>query len=172
MVTTFDIETLGLDGYRDKIILIGLKRNNKIHQWKLWETKSEPEMIFKCLKVLQYVSSNEMIVGYNNLKFDVPFIIARLEVFEKMKPEIWDRLHNKKWFDLYQFLGNSYRSLTFWLNKLGIKRAFEEVRGSIVPKSYKIGNYKEIEEHNKDDLNTSEELFLKLKYQFPQLFKI
>lgn len=172
MVVTFDIETVGLNGYEDKIILIGLKKDGKIHQWKIWETKSEPKMIFECLKVLRYISSNEIIVGYNNLKFDVPFIIARLEVLGKMKPEIWSMLHNKKWFDLYQFLGNSYRSLTFWLDKFGIKRAFEEVRGSVVPRSYRLGKYREIEDHNKDDLNTSEELFLKLQKQFPQLFKV
>jgi uncharacterized protein YprB with RNaseH-like and TPR domain len=41
MVVTFDIETMGTNAYRDKIILIGMKRGRKITQWKLWETNDE-----------------------------------------------------------------------------------------------------------------------------------
>lgn len=116
MVVTFDIETMGLNAYNHQIVLIGMKQGKKITQLKLWECKDEASMIEECLELIDEIPSyDETIVGYNNLKFDVPFITERLHVFGKMKPEIWGMLHNKKWFDLYQFLGNDYRSLNHWL---------------------------------------------------------
>jgi|GEM_PF-3845427 DNA polymerase elongation subunit (family B) len=57
------------------------------------------------------IPMNVTIIGYNNLKFDVPFMLERLEILGKMKREYWG-IHNKNWFDLYQFLGKDYRSPT------------------------------------------------------------
>ncbi|MCP8308924.1 MAG: ribonuclease H-like domain-containing protein [archaeon] len=170
MVVAFDIETLGKNAYRDKIILIGMKRGRKITQWKIWETNDELKMIQESLKAFEQIPSyDETIVGYNNLKFDVPFIIARLSVFGKMTPEIWDMLHNKKWLDLYQFLGNDYRRMTYWLNHFKIKRKHEGLEGKHMPDCFKRGQYDKIEQHNSDDLTTSEKLYLKLRKKFPDL---
>ena len=173
MVVTFDIETLGLNAYKHQIVLIGMKKGGKIKQWKLWETKNEAEIILKCIEAFKEIDPfEETIVGYNNLKFDVPFIIARLTILNKMTPEIWDLLHNKKWFDLYQFLGNDFKSLQLWLNRFGIRRSREDIMGAQVPELYRRKQYKEIEQHNIDDLNTSEELYLKLQKEFPSLFRL
>jgi uncharacterized protein YprB with RNaseH-like and TPR domain len=170
MIVAFDIETLGINAYRDKIILIGMKQGRKITQWKIWEINDELKMIEKCLKALEEIPSyDETIVGYNNLKFDVPFITARLSVFGKMTPEIWELLHNKKWFDLYQFLGNDYRRMTYWLNYLKIKRKHEGLEGRNMPDYFNKKQYQKIEQHNRDDLTTSEKLYLKLQKKFPDL---
>lgn len=45
-----------------------------------------------------------------------------------------------------------------WLNKLGIKRSYEDIMGAQIPLFYKKKEYQKIEQHNIDDLNTSEEL--------------
>jgi uncharacterized protein YprB with RNaseH-like and TPR domain len=172
MVVYFDIETTGLNAYKHQIVLIGMKKGERIKQWKLWKVKDEAKMILKCIDTLRKIDSyEETIVGYNNLKFDVPFIIARLTVLNKMTPEVWNMLHNKKWFDLYQFLGNDFRSLQLWLNKFGIKRSREDIMGEQVPILYTRKEYEKIKQHNIDDLNTSEELYNKLEKKFPELLK-
>ncbi|MDH5795127.1 MAG: ribonuclease H-like domain-containing protein [Candidatus Bathyarchaeota archaeon] len=172
MVVAFDLETSGLNGYYHQIVLIGMKRHGVVEQWKIWETEDEIKMIQGCLRALEQVDPfTETIVGYNNLKFDVPFITARLEVFGKMTPETWDMLHGKKWLDLYQFLGNDCRSLTNWLHRLGIQREHEEITGKHIPELFKRKQYRKIEEHNIDDLNTSEELYNTLRMRFPDLLR-
>lgn len=170
MVVAFDIETSGLDAYQDQIILIGIKRGGRIKQWKIWKTNDESVVISKCLKTLKAVPFYETIVGYNNLKFDVPFITTRLSVFGKMSSEIWSLLYrDRKWFDLYQFLGNDFRTLTSWLDKLGIERKYEDIIGRDIPKFYENKEYEKIEQHNRDDLNTSVRLYSKLRKMFPNL---
>lgn len=170
MVVAFDIETMGTNAYRDKIILIGMKQGGKITQWKLWKTNDEVKMIQECLDALEQIPSfEETIVGYNNLKFDVPFITARLSIHGKMTPEIWDMLHNKKWFDLYQFLGNDYRKMNYWLQFFKIKRKYEGLEGRQMPHCFNTKQYEKIEQHNRDDLVTSEKLYLKLQNKFPDL---
>lgn len=171
MVISFDIETLGLDASQHQVILIGIKRKGRIKQWKLWEIKDESKMILRCIKVLEKIPFSEVIVGYNNLKFDVPFMTQRLHVLGKMSSKVWEILYKeRKWFDLYQFLGNDFRSLIFWLDKLGIRRKYEELTGELMPKFYERRGYEKIEQHNRDDLNTSMKLYLKLqKEHYPEL---
>ncbi|MFH8119862.1 MAG: ribonuclease H-like domain-containing protein [Candidatus Aenigmatarchaeota archaeon] len=166
----FDIETTGLDPYKHQVVLIGFKKDGKIEQLKLWEIKDEAKMILESINELaKFDKFNDTIVGYNNLKFDVPFLLERLKILGKMKPEFWSLLYNKKWFDLYQFLGNSFRALNLWLDKLGIKKKYPELDGKKMPEYFIKGDYKKIENHNIDDLNTLEELFYKLKSKFPDL---
>lgn len=173
MVAIFDIETSGLDAFHNPIVLIGLKSEGKIKQWKLWKEKDELTMIFKCLEALKKIPSNETIVGYNNMKFDVPFIATRLQVHGKWTPELWELLYrNRKWLDLYQFLGNDYRRMDLWLEKLGIKKKHKDILGRDIPQHYSKQEYSPIEQHNRDDLETSEQLYLKLQEQFPELLRI
>lgn len=166
MVVMFDIETTGLNPYESKVILIGFKRKGRIKQWKLWKVKDEAKMIIEAIKEIMKV--DETIIGYNNLKFDVPFMVERLRLLGKWRPEFY-AVFSKKWFDLYQYLGNDYRSLKFWLRKAGIERDFPDLDGRNVPTFFEKGEFKKIEQHNKDDLNTSERLFKFLKKRNPEL---
>lgn len=167
MAVMFDIETTGLNPYENEVILIGMKKGERIRQWKIWEVEDEAEMILDAVK--EIIKINESIVGYNNLKFDVPFMLERLKILGKMKPEFWTIVYNKKWFDLYQYLGNNYRSLKLWLFRAGIKRSFPELDGRLMPTFFKNKDFKKIEQHNKDDLDTSEKLFKFLKEKNPEL---
>ncbi len=170
MVILFDIETTGLDPYKDQVILIGFKREGKISQMKLWERGDEPAIILDALGIVEGLNEfDDMIVGYNNLKFDIPFMLERLRILGVMKPELWSITLHRKWFDLYQFLGNSFRSMDMWLKKLEITRRHPELNGRNIPAYYLMKHYEKIEQHNADDLDSSEELFLKLKEKFPDL---
>jgi hypothetical protein len=55
-----------------------------------------------------------------------PFMLKSLEILGRSGKELW-KIYSKKWFDLYQYLGNDYRSLNRWLSKAGIKRALARV---------------------------------------------
>ena len=162
----FDIETTGLKPHESKVTLIGRKREGRIKQWRLWRIKDEAKMIIQAIEDIMDV--NETIVGYNNLKFDVPFMMERLRILGKYKPEYYE-IHYKSWFDLYQYLGNDYRSLKSWLGRAGIDRDYPELDGRNMPLAYDKGDYEKIEQHNKDDLNTSEKLFKYLKDKQPEL---
>lgn len=173
MVVAFDIETLGLDAFQHQIVLIGMKVEGRIRQWKLWKEKDELNMIFKWLKTLEKIPTYETIIGYNNMKFDVPFVSTRLSVYGKWTSDLWELLYrDRKWLDLYQFLGNDYRRMDHWCVKLGIKRKHEDISGRDIPEHYDKERYKLIEQHNKDDLVSSEQLYLKLQERFPELLKV
>ena len=172
MVVMFDIETLGLDAFEHQIVLIGMRTDGKTTQWKLWE-QEELDIILECLKTFEQIPFDETIVGYNNLKFDAPFIAARLQTYGKSSSRFWTLLYrDRKWFDLYQFMGNSFRRMDLWLDRFGIKRKYDDIRGRDIPELFRRKEYKKIEEHNKDDLNTSERLYLKLPKEFPQLLRV
>jgi Predicted exonuclease len=166
MVISFDIETTGLDPYESMVIVIRMKKGKKVKQWKIWEIGDEAKMILEVVE--EITKTHETIVGYNNLKFDVPFMLERLRILGKFKQEFWE-MYNKKWFDLYQYLGNDRRSLNHWLSKARIKRKYPDITGRDIPILYSKKEYEKILAHNFDDLISSEKLFKFLKKINPAL---
>jgi uncharacterized protein YprB with RNaseH-like and TPR domain len=162
----FDIETTSLRPYEGVVTLVGMKRRGNITLWKLWEIKDEAKMIDRVLYEISEIF--ETIVGYNNLKFDVPFMLERIRLLGEWE-DYYYQIYNKKWFDLYQYLGNDYRSLASWLDKAEIKREHPELSGRNMPRYYEEGQYEKIIQHNIDDLNTSEKLFHFLREKNPEI---
>ena len=166
MVVAFDIETTGLNPYESKVVLIGMKMEEEIRQWKLWEISDEAKMISEALEKIIKIEGT--IIGYNNLKFDVPFMLKRLEVLGNSTERFWE-VYNKKWFDLYQYLGNNYRSLSLWTSRAGIEKEHPELRGRDMPAFFEANRFEHIINHNTDDLDTSVKLFKFLKESNPEL---
>ncbi len=166
MVVILDIETTGLNPYENKVILIGIKKGRRIKQWKIWKIKDEMKMLLSALNEIMKI--DETIIGYNNLKFDVPFMLKRLEIHGQFKPELW-AIYSKKWFDLYQYMGNDFRSLSLWADRAGIKKKYPELRGRDMPIYFERKEYDKIEKHNIDDLEMCEKLFKFLKKTNPEL---
>jgi uncharacterized protein YprB with RNaseH-like and TPR domain len=167
MAIIFDIETTGLNPYTDCIVTIQLKVNDTVHVWKKWES-DELQIIMEFLEVLRTIPSSQTILGYNNLKFDLPFIVGRLTALRGMNAEIYQLLHGKKWLDLYQLLGDDYQSMDQWLAQFGIKRNCRFV-GKDMPILYAQGRYKDIVEHATEDLVLCERLFEILADKMPLL---
>lgn len=44
--------------------------------------------------------------------------------------------------------------------------------GKDIPRFYSMKKYEKIVQHNKDDLETSEKLYMKLREEFPQLLRL
>ncbi len=167
-MVVFDIETTGLNPYHHQIVVVGMVHDDKFLVLKCWEI-GELGMILEALKILAMIPSWEPLVGFNNLKFDVPFITARLTIHGEMTDRFWHLLYSKKWIDLYQFLGDNYWSLETWLETYGIKRTYEEITGKDIPVLYERKEYEKIIQHNKDDLATCKELYKKLEEIHPFL---
>lgn len=86
-----DIETLGLDPEKDRIIYIGLKyssgygfEDNK-DRFGLITHSDEKLLLEKFVKVLKKYKP-EILSGYNSLQFDIPFIIKRCEILKVKHP--------------------------------------------------------------------------------------
>ena len=162
----FDIETTGLDPFSDKVITIQTKRGNNISIWKEWEA-GELSVLEECLGFLAGISGNETILGYNNLKFDVPFIAQRLAVYGRFDDSIYRLLYNKKWFDLYQYLGDDYHSMEVWLGKIGLTKNDLGIQGKDIPRLYEEGKFDIIERYIEQELQMCERLFQELGRKFP-----
>jgi uncharacterized protein YprB with RNaseH-like and TPR domain len=162
-----DIETTGLNPYRNHLVTINIKRGGHAHLWKRWE---DPElvMIDEFLALLREVPSSEAIFGYNNLKFDVPFVASRCAELRGLDAATWQLLYGKKWVDLYQFLGDDYRSLESWLRRFGMERRVP-VRGRDIPRLYRERKYELIEHYAREELDLCERLFRRLLHRFPAL---
>ncbi|MBI2937064.1 MAG: ribonuclease H-like domain-containing protein [Thaumarchaeota archaeon] len=160
-ITIFDIETTGLDPYDSHLVTIQVKRGDSITIWKRWEM-SELEMIDCSISFLKTIPPSETILGYNNLKFDIPFIVGRLYTLRGLDDCTWRLFYSKNWIDLYQRLGANYQSMETWLNKLGLQKSGSGVKGKQIPELYKNKEYKKIERYITDELHMCETLFLQL----------
>lgn len=167
MAVFFDIETTGLNPIEDQVSIIGLKTNSETRLWRCWE--GDEQTAIKGA-VTEIKGTSTTIVGFNNLKFDVPFIVKRLEGFGHPSLDLWP-LYSKKWFDLYQYLGDDFRSQKYWLEKAGIKDEHPELSGRDMPSLFRNKEYQKIEQHLVSDLNTSEALFRYLKQKNPEYIR-
>lgn len=162
-ITFFDVETTGLDPFQSKIITIQIRRNGKTTIFKEWEL-GEPEMIESFFDFVKEIRRREEIfIGYNILKFDVPFLVQRLhglEIFDKQK---WKILcHELRWVDLYQLLSDAY--YTFyrfgdWFKLAGMQT---RVPGRDIPRLYARKKFDKIIEHVEVEMKAMEIVYSKI----------
>lgn len=155
----FDIETTGLNPFQNQILTIQIKRGGEIKIWKVWEENGEFAVIEKFLDFVE--KSDEPIIGYNILKFDLRFILARLLINDRLDDNVQNMLKSKRWVDLLQFQHNGVKGLNSWAESLGIDKS-SKVKGWHIPALYELGKYDEIVEHAIDDLNVCEKIVEKL----------
>lgn len=66
-------------------------------------------MILEAFKEIENIDQfEENIIGFNNLKFDLPFMLKRLEILGHMKPEFRIMIHNKKDLTSISFSGTDF----------------------------------------------------------------
>jgi uncharacterized protein YprB with RNaseH-like and TPR domain len=155
----FDIETTGLDPSRDRILTIQIRRDRKNKIWKSWDS-DEFTIIDSFLEFLKGVDGNEPIYGFNVLKFDLPFLLARIANYrtrEGISRSLWKLIFNKRWLDLYQILGDSYLSLREWLVHTKFKNT-QRYSGRDIPVLYSRRKYKQILAYINEELRLQEAL--------------
>ena len=162
-ITFFDIETTGLDPFKSKIITIQIRRNGKTIIFKEWGL-GEPEMIKSFFDFIEGIRGREEIfIGYNILKFDVPFLVQRLHELKIFDERKWKILcYGLRWIDLYQLLGDAYyRFYRFgdWFKLAGMQT---RVPGRDIPGLYARKKFDKIIEHAKNELKAMEIVYNKI----------
>ena len=158
----FDMETTGLSPFDSQIITIQVRVDGRNIVWPVWEG-SEREVVGSFLSFTEEVLRlSTRFIGYNVLKFDVPFLTERMRSLGLLTFESWERLNRElNWFDLYQFLGDRFGRFREW--KVGLTgRAVETVNREI-PSLYAEENYDKILEYVQDEMEEYELVYNAIK---------
>jgi DNA polymerase elongation subunit (family B) len=163
-IVFFDIETTGLDPFDNKIITMQVRTNGQTTIWKEWEL-GEKEMITEFLGFTDTVyRKTTKFVGYNILRFDIPFINERMRILGIDDRDSWYKFNRYiSWLDLYQFLGDDFGRFRQW--KAGLTGKQYETTNKDIPDLYKEGRYERIIEYIKDEMEGFENVFIATKEQ-------
>jgi len=153
----FDIETYNREGYpqfTDKIIAIGFKglgtRVRLLTEWESGE-KAILKEFFDHIK-----SQPTELVGFNVLRFDLPFLITRAFHHKLGSLEnLQEVVHKSYTKDLIQYL-LPYNNFTFYgLNSLNVAERLGipiQYSGKDVKEFYENKEYEKIEQHLRSDV--------------------
>ena len=157
-----DIETLGLDPIESRLIAIGYDLDG---QTEVIIDEDERKVIEDFLKVFNNYN-NVVIVGYNILNFDLPFLVARglkhgINEVQKIRTtyivDLMDVVtrylttSKRKWVkqkEICSFLGMETRDV---------------IDGSEIPRLFEQKDFESIKQHCLNDLRLTKELFMRLK---------
>ena len=169
-----DIETFGetsLNPFKAKIISIQLRVNGRNHIWKEWE-RGEKNMLLDFLDFWSELPRSKKrngitFVGYNILKFDIPFILVRascldLEKYGWSLERLWnDFVHGPCYVDLYQLLGDNFKKFKMW--KKYLVGAYSKYSNKDIKKFYQNKEFGKIEEYINDELVSLEKIYKAIK---------
>jgi hypothetical protein len=103
-------------------------------------------------------------VGYNLLKFDLPFLTRRAEANGLLDEERWRILNSYLHVvDLYQPLGDHYIPAKLFYAKLAGRT--QTTRNEYIPTLYHQGSYQKIEEYIECEMESMELLYQALLRQ-------
>ncbi len=157
-VVFFDIETTGRDPFDYKIVTVQVRNHGKTTIWKEWELTEKrciEEFFFFVETVPRWETS---FVGYNILKFDVPFIDMRLRKLGRWDSDKWLMLHSRlHWVDLYQFLGDAYYKAKHWYR--GMAGAKPETENAEIPDLYAKKDYDTILKYIDGEMQSMETVY-------------
>lgn len=164
-----DLETTGLlPWYGDRITCICAKDSDgdRFSEFaEKYPDQNEIDLIFNFLKwISERVIEEHYFISYNGKEFDIPFLMARFHVLDisgnipDELPDFNDYLH----FDLYQEI----KTLTG--KRLGLDTVAKLLgctpksgTGKNAIKLWKEGKYDELKEYCMQDVDTTEEVYLK-----------
>jgi len=155
-----DIETSGLNFEEDSVILIQLQvDNNTIEYFISWDSNEEQILreYFQRIKEIQEKQQTTWCVGFNSLKFDIPFLFNRIVHYNIASPyEIYNILYsNLINIDLKQIFYPSNNWLLKGLTWSNVLKAYgfspKISEGEEIPELYKKGNYDRIIDYVKSE---------------------
>ncbi len=156
------METTGLDPHRDKVITIQVRHEGLTKVWKEWELGEEGclDSLFALLNRVDWRRAS--LVGYNVLRFDIPFADVRLRALGLMNEKAWHLLHDYPHvIDLYQLLGDYFLRAKAWYSWL--TPVENEVSNRDVPELYERKEYSAIEGYVEREMRAMEFLFEAVK---------
>jgi len=178
-----DIETTGINTFKDEIICIGLlddrdiimqyytsnknkndhNGNNTTHY--SFRSSDEYNLLCDSLKMIKIINPKHL-VGWKISKFDIPFIRSRLLKYDMV--EYIKYINKLNIIDLSDFLKDfvvkSDHIRSDYLSELLGIDIIDDIHGSDVPYLYKIGIIDKILEHNRKDLLRTKIFYDKLEF--------
>lgn len=180
-----DIETYGkvsLNPFKSKIITIQLRINGKNYIWKEWKD-GEQKMLLNFLNFWSKLPRSKKkngftFVGYNMLKFDIPFMLVRASLLDLEKKgwsleKLWNNLiHGPCYIDLYQLLGDNFKKFKMW--KKCLVGSYSKYSNKDIKKFYQNKEFEKIEEYVNDELLSLEKIYNAIKKEkfFSELKKL
>jgi hypothetical protein len=148
----FDLETTGLNPFDARLITIQVRTRGVTTIWPVWLEGGEAQVIERFLSFTDNVYRRaSRFIGYNVLKFDLPFLIARMTALNLLTPQRWVRVVQElNWFDLYQFLGDEFGRFREW--KIGLTGTGVETTNDQIPALFLQGKYHVITEYIEDEM--------------------
>jgi len=163
-VVFLDMETTGLNPYQDKVVTIQVRKDGETTIWKEWELGERPviERFFEFANLVDLERAS--FVGYNILKFDLPFLMHRAEVNGLLNETRWQILNSYlHYVDLYQLLGDNYAPAKRFYEKFAGRT--QNTENKDIPKLYRQRAYDEIVEYIKNEMKSMEQLYEALLQQ-------
>ncbi|WP_455391754.1 3'-5' exonuclease [[Eubacterium] cellulosolvens] len=151
-----------------RVLIIGLKPT--MGEVELFYPKDEKELLTRFWGRLQELKPNVM-VTFNGYNFDIPFIHVR-SLVNGVQPTMEINLNKYKsetsnHFDCMQSLSVNQTFLNVALDiscqVFGIEVPKPRISGEDVPKLYKAGEFDAVKEHCRQDVEITEQLYLKLR---------
>jgi uncharacterized protein YprB with RNaseH-like and TPR domain len=156
----FDIETSGLSCFEDEIIAIGIRVNKRSYIFSR-KHSSERELLLQFLGKLKNENISTL-VGFNCFNFDIPFIKTKLMKYVENIPT--DMLEGLGYIDLRYAVSPSYMAkgkLSEYGEMFCIENSTKS-QGADMPILYADKNFDIIEQHLRDDLLETAELYNRL----------
>jgi len=169
----FDIETSGLDPFKDRVLAIAYKMgSNKPRVMCIGNRNaaSEKLLLDEFFSRLSLLKAEEnvcpLLIGYNIDGFDIPFLTTRAilngMVEESAMLRKFYRADLMHIVTRYLRTNNRHMKLKDVAEALGID-VVDEVNGSDIPRLFEEGNYEAIVKHCISDVELTYQLMLKLK---------
>lgn len=154
----FDIETTGLNPFKDRVISIAVKTDTEEH---IFTNKKERIILEKFWSFLRSLESIKLI-GFNSFTFDIPFLYIR-----SLKHKVRAIDVRYKSVDL-RFLiafGNKFKSGTLedYSKLIGYTAKYNGYSGKHLPLLWKEGKLDKLKEYALQDVKMTFELYQKVK---------
>jgi len=154
----FDIETTGLDPFKDRVVAIGVKTDTD--ECVITE-KSEQVMLEKFWRKLEQQSYFRL-VGFNSTTFDIPFLNIRSLLYGVKVVDVRGKHIDLRFVLSY---GQHFKNgkLEDYAKLLGIKPKYNGFTGAHIPILWEHGKIDELVEYVLQDARMTYSIFNKAK---------
>lgn len=171
LIYGFDCETTGLSPFEHEVITVQYaEEDGALTLYRRWEYDSEAAMLVDFLRDWRGIrrkrdAGGALFVGYNHLKFDVPFVLATcldepaiLEALGWTPQDAWKQLYRwPMYLDLAHLFGSDF---------IGMEAVREALLGTTdpyesrdIPVYYANGRYDVIEAYVEDEMAALRAIF-------------
>lgn len=171
LIFGFDCETTGLSPFQNQVISVQYAdEDGDLTLFAGWEYDTEEDLIVDFLTHWTEIkrkrdAEGALFVGYNHLKFDVPFVFTKaitdsavLDRLDWDEHEVWRQLYRwPMYLDLAHLLGSDFISMRAVRKELlGTEGQLESKR---IPGYYESERYDLIERYIRDEMVAMREIY-------------